>query len=190
MAAGVAVLKEQDPGERSLDGRVLELARAGDAEALRVIYEAHGAAILGTALRLTASTQDAEDILQDLFVGLPEALRSFRGDGSLEGWLRRIAARLALQRLRRTRRRREVVLDSASLPAAVNRNDGPVDRAALERALNTLPDSLRIVFVMKEVEGYTHEEIGRELGIAANASEVRLHRARKQLRRLLGGDHD
>lgn len=162
-------------------------AAAGNPDALSALYERYAATVHRAAHRLTGSRADADDVLQDVFVGLPEALRRFAGRGSLEGWIRKVAIRTALMRMRGTSRRREVPLDDVAPATAADPAAG-VDRAALERALAQLPDSLRVVFVLKEVEGYSHAEIAQLLGIREGASEVRLHRARKSLRTLLHED--
>lgn len=159
---------------------------AGDREALAELYRRFSERVFQTAWRLSRSRADAEDVLQDVFLGLTEALRSFTGSGSLEAWLRRVAARTTLMRLRSASRRRESALPE-DLPRATRAEDLG-SRLALERAIAALPDALRAVFVLREIEGYTHAEIAAMLGIAVNASEVRLHRARAALRRALKED--
>lgn len=131
---------------------------------------------------MTGQVDDAEDVLQDVFLGLPEALRSYAARGSFAAWLYRVAARTALMRLRATCRRRETRLfESRAAPSGA----GVVERLTIEAALSSLPESLRIVFVLREIEGYSHAEIGAMLGIREGASKVRLHRARRALRGFL-----
>src|SRR6266545_3734721 len=86
----------------------IEAARAGSPDTLAVLYQDHGAALYRLAYRLTGTREDAEDVVHDVFVGLPEALRRYEERGSLEAWLKRVTARVALMRLRRRRRQREV----------------------------------------------------------------------------------
>jgi RNA polymerase sigma-70 factor (ECF subfamily) len=162
---------------------LLELTRAGDPGALAEVYRQHCSAVHAVAFRLTASAADADDVLQDVFVGLPEALRSFDARGSFAGWLRRVAARTALMRMRRSTRRGEVAL-AADVPAAPAPDAAA--RVDIERALAALAPGLRVVFVLREVEGYSHAEIAEIIGVRAGTSEVRLHRARQRLRQLLG----
>jgi len=180
------------------DAAVVARARAGAPDALSRLFERYGEMTYRVAYRLTASAADAEDVLQDVFVGLPEALRGFEGRGSLEGWLKRVVVRTALMRLRGERRRREVRLgdrggDDAGRggpePAAPRRDDPSrvLDEMAIGDALAALPQPLREVFVLREVEGYSHDEIGALLGIRRGTSEVRLFRARQALREMLRG---
>ena len=170
----MSAAEASEGSEASIDG-----ARTGDPEALASLYHAHGAALYHLAYRLTGTPQDAEDVVHDVFVGLPEALRRYEERGSFGGWLKRVTARVALMKLRRGKRRREVALDNAAgqaEPPATSERDG------LQAAVDTLPDHLRSVLVLKEIEGYGHAEIAGLLGISEGASRVRLTRALKRLR--------
>lgn len=164
------------------------LLRVQDADtaALGELYVQYGDLVYRTALQLTRYSADAEDVTQEVFVRLPGALQGSAGTlDSLEGWLRRIAVRQALTHLRGGRRRREVSVDGvASLLAPA---DDSLGRLTLHAALLRLSEEHRTVFLLKEVEGYGHGEIAELLGISTANSEVRLHRARRQLRELLRG---
>jgi RNA polymerase sigma-70 factor (ECF subfamily) len=163
-------------------GTLVDRARAGRPDALAALYRAHGAALYRLAYRLTGTREDAEDVLHDVFVGLPEALGRYEERGNLTGWLKRVTARVALTRLRSARRRREAPLERAGPePARLTDPDG----SALEAAVNRLPDRLRDVIVLKEIEGYSHREVADLLGISVVASRVRAHRGLARLRRLL-----
>ena|SRR5690554_2528226 len=161
---------------------LVQRARLADAGALEALYACFGGVVYRIAYRLTQSQEDAEDVLQDVFAGLPEALRTYQGRGALEDWLKIVATRRSLMVLRQKRRRREVSLDGTTGFQPVERAEPVVDRVALERALAYLPDPLRAVFVLKEIEGYSHEEIGQLMGIGKSGSASKLHRARKILR--------
>jgi len=163
-------------------GAWIDGARTGDPEALASLYRTHGAALYRLAYRLTGTRQDAEDVVHDVFVGLPEALGRYHERGSFAGWLKRVTARVALMRLRARDRRREVAIE-ATLPTT----ESPPDSAsvALRAAVDALPDTLRAVLVLKEVEGYSHAEVGELLGISTGASRVRLNRAMRLLRKTL-----
>lgn len=166
---------------------LLEEARRGSRRALAELYREYGSVVYDAAHRILRSGADAEDVTQDVFVGLPEALRGFEGRGSFDRWLKKVAVRAALMRLRG--RRRLDRLDEAGSPggdAARDHAGAVMDRIVLERALGELPDSLRLVFVLKEIDGYSHRETARMLGITERASEVRLFRARMRLRELMG----
>ena len=162
---------------------VVTAARQGESDALAALYREHGQAVYRLAYRLTGTREDAEDVVHDVFVGLPEALRRYEERGRLDSWLKRMTARVALMRIRQRGRRREV-----SLIAAADQSPSPVsaDGADLQEAVDALPDPLRAVLVLKEIEGYSHAEVADLLGISEGASRVRLVRALRHLRRLLG----
>jgi RNA polymerase sigma-70 factor (ECF subfamily) len=162
----------------------LEAIAAGDRDALETLVVELGDLVYGTVLRLMASRADADDLTQEIFIGLAKTVAGFTGTtDQFPAWLRRIAVRAALMRLRSGRRRREVDVDAVA--TLVSRADDVLARVTLETALARLSDEHRAVFLLKEVEGYGHLEIAELLGISVANSEVRLHRARRQLRDLL-----
>ena len=164
----------------------LERVQANDMIALGELFTEYGDLVYRTALRLTGGRADAEDVTQELFVRLPGAVRGFTGSvANFPAWIRRVAVRQSLMLLRGGRRRREVSVEGvASLMA---RTDHTLDRMSIDSAVERLSDDHRTVFLLKEVEGYDHAEIAELLGISIANSEVRLHRARRQLRDLLRG---
>jgi RNA polymerase sigma-70 factor (ECF subfamily) len=174
------------PGVATPD--LIARARAGDPEALEAIYVEHGDALMRLAYHLTGSAADAEDVLHDVFLGLPEALARYQERGAFPSWLRRVTTRVALDRVRAGRRRREVPFEGLSEPAAPGSADSLVRQSDLEAALGRLPVKLRVVFVLKEIDGWSHAEIAETLGIRVGTSEVRLHRAVRRLRRWLSED--
>lgn len=159
--------------------------RQGETGALEQAYRSHAAGLLALVYRLTGSSEDAEDVVQDLFVGLPEALGRYQEQGRFEAWLRRIAIRLAFIRMRSRSRRREVALESPDHPLASTSPQG--ESLYLWLALERLPEDQRAIVVLRVVEGYSHEEIGELLGISRGAAQVRFHRAVTQLRSALEG---
>ena len=164
----------------------LGLVADGDIAALGELFTQFGDLVYRTALRLTGSRPDAEDVTQELFLRLPVIVAGFAGDADgFPMWLRRVAVRQALTLLRTGRRRREV--DVGAIATLVAPATSAVDRLTINAALARLSMEQRQVFVLKEVEGYTHIDIADLLGITTSASEVRLHRARHALRELLRG---
>jgi RNA polymerase sigma-70 factor, ECF subfamily len=161
---------------------------AGDPSALTALYERFGAQVYAIAARLLADAADAEDIVQEVFIRLPEALRSFDGRGDFGAWLRRVTTRTALMALRARSRRRESFGEVLERVAGRHRVDAVIDKVTVDEALAALTPALRVVVVLKEIEGYSHDEIASLLGISRAASEVRLFRATRALRRLLRDD--
>jgi len=132
----------------------------------------------------------AEEV--DVFVHLFRTAGSFRGEAAFTTWLHRLTANRVLMHFRKQKSRREETTEDGSLPerAAEPSAVSPgrtqlLDRLALDRALARLPHGYRTVFVLHDIEGYEHEEIGRIVGIAAGTSKSQLHKARARLRKLL-----
>ena len=161
--------------------RLVDRLAAGDERALTEFYEARGERLYQLAFSLTASSADAKDVVQDVFIALPERVKSFNGRGSFDRWLQKVTVRTALMRLRANRQRREAPL------MHMQRTPPPpvVDKIWLERALAGLRECYRIPLLLKEVCGFSHCEIGEILGISVSASQTRVYRARVQLREML-----
>ena len=168
--------------ERSDASLVTEI-RAGSVDAIGALYERHGKSLLAIAYRLLQSTDDAEDVVHDVFVGLPEALRRYEEHGALAAWLRKITARVALAKIRQVTSRNQV--DIADWPHLTAQERDSEDVISLEQAMRQLSPNLRAVLVLKEIEGFSHTEVAALLDISVGASEVRLHRAVQALRALL-----
>jgi RNA polymerase sigma-70 factor, ECF subfamily len=170
-----------EPDGESSDAQLVEATRAGSTSALGELYERYARDLMALSYRLLQSPEDAEDVVHDVFVALPEALRSYEERGSLRAWLRTIAARVALARLRTTERRSVEPLDDTFRAA-----ESDIHAVlSLEAAVRNLSPALRAVLVLKEIEGYSHSEVAELLDISIGASEVRLHRALLALRNAL-----
>lgn len=165
-----------------LDG-LLDGVRGGDETALKAIMKEFSPLVYGTALSVTGSASDAEDVLQEVFIGLPEALGRFDGR-NFPGWLYVVAKRRALMTVR-SRDRRDGYDKRAARQSARHSEDHTLDRIAIERALASLPEAYRSVFLLKEAQGLSHREIAETLGISVALSQTRLFRARAALRKLL-----
>jgi RNA polymerase sigma-70 factor, ECF subfamily len=172
-----------DPGP-SFDPDLIPRIRRGDPAALTTIYHAFGGELLALARRLTGSDADAEDVLHDLIVGLPDAMRMYDERGKLRAWLRQVIVRMCLMRLRTARRRRETSLDEIGQFPTRAASSGDLD-ADIEIALRELSPAIRAVVVLRFIDGLSHREIAESLGISINASEARLSRGIVALRRRL-----
>jgi RNA polymerase sigma factor (sigma-70 family) len=168
-------------------------ARAGDLEALEALYRAFETPVYNLALRMLGRAEDAEDVLQETFLEVMRSLRSYRGDGHLWAWIRRIAASKALMRIRRDQVRAADVLDEEAIAAAsppgtagaAGATGAIPARIDLERALERLSRTSRSVVWLHDVEGYTHEEIAELMGKTVSFSKSQLARAHARLRRML-----
>ncbi|GGD35889.1 RNA polymerase sigma factor [Pseudoxanthomonas indica] len=172
------------------DHSLVRLAIGGDMQAFEAIYRRHASRIHGVILRLVGGHGvRAEDLTQEAFVRAWQALPKFRFESAFATWLHRLAVNTALMELR-TRRAQplfdddEERLDDLGLADSAGQNTALT--MDLERAVATLPPRARAVLVLYDVEGWKHEEIASELGMAVGSSKAQLHRARQLLRERLG----
>jgi RNA polymerase sigma-70 factor (ECF subfamily) len=130
---------------------------------------------------MTGNVAEAEDCVQDAFIQAWTKLDKFRGDSAFGTWLHRVAVNTVLGRMRKAKRendRLQAVSDVAPAPASIG-DSGDIED--LEQAMNQLPRGARHVFVLHAVYGYSHDETGEMLGIAAGTSKAQLHRAKRLL---------
>ncbi|MFD0739296.1 RNA polymerase sigma factor [Lysobacter koreensis] len=172
--------------ERALVG----CAARGDARAFEVLYRRHAGRVHGVIVRLVgAHGARAEDLTQEAFVRAWQALPAFRFESAFSTWLHRLGVNTALMELRsrRSRPQDEGDDDAVELVGSAD-SAGHVTALSmdLERAVASLPPRARAVLVLYDVEGWKHEEIAAELGMAVGSSKAQLHRARGLLRARLG----
>lgn len=168
---------------RLTKANTIDLARAGDPGALAAIYEANGEALFRLAARMLGSVEEGEDLIQDVFVGLPELLARYEHRERFEAWLRGVVVRSAIAILRRKRRREKALQARTGIPEPKSLDVwGTMD---LQRALNTLSDTDRMTIVLTLIEGYSHKEAAELMDTNEGAARVRLTRVLKRLRRLL-----
>jgi RNA polymerase sigma factor (sigma-70 family) len=171
----------------SADAERVRRAAAGDILAFEDLYREHVGRVYGAILRLVGMDRArAEELTQEAFVRAWQKLSGFRHESKFSTWLYRLGVNTALMYLRS--RREEDNVDNVALELAAG---GEVlfcaaERGDLERAVSALPPRARAVLVLHDIEGWKHEEISAELGMAVGSSKAQLHRARGLLRRALG----
>ena len=177
--------------EAEADADRLLAIRAANADvaAFEQLYRRHHRRVHGVIMRLVGHiSARAEDLTQEAFVRAWQALPSFRHESSVSTWLHRLAVNTALMELRSRRSRPlqdddEEIFDQLATPDTAG---NAVLGRDLERAVATLPPRARAVLILHDVEGWKHEEIATELGMAVGSSKAQLHRARGLLRTRIG----
>lgn len=164
------------PMPPSLDRELAQRMADGDRTALAEVYGTHSDQVFTAVRRLVEDA--APDLTHDAFIQAFERAASYRGEGPLGAWIRRIAINLALKRIRRDR-----WLSRWRHSSTESRMARPTtaDAIDLDRAISALPATLRTAFVLHVIEGYSHGEIARQLGIKEAACRKRVHRARVRL---------
>jgi RNA polymerase sigma factor (sigma-70 family) len=169
------------------DTDLVRRAANGDRRAFETLYRRHVRRVFGVIWRLVGGVEArAEELTQDAFVRAWQALPGFRLDAAFSTWLHRLAVNTALMDLRSRAGAEALETDDSALehqPAPHARRDLGMD---LEKVVAKLPPRARAVLVLHDVEGWKHEEIALELGMAVGSSKAQLHRARGLLRGMLG----
>lgn len=156
-------------------------AISGNMAAFEQLYSRHHQRLFLYAKRMTGSVQEAEDVVQDTFIRTWQKLDSFRAESQFYTWLRKVASRILIDRMRV--KNAKVWRESAEfedIHFVTDSNSGA--QLDLEKFISQLPEGARSVFVMHDIEGYTHDEISGLANIAAGTSKAQLFRARKLLR--------
>jgi len=162
-------------------------AAAGDVEAFEELYRVNVGRVYALCLRMAGDPTLAEELAQEAFVRAWQKLGSFRGASAFSTWLHRVTVNVVLGHRRSTARREtrvSAVGDNLPRDVAV-REARTAESIDLERAISSLPDGARAVFILHDVEGFRHREVSRLMGIAVGTSKAQLHRARKLLRKAL-----
>lgn len=161
-------------------------AQQSDGRAFERLYRLHIGKVYGLCLRMTGNVSEAEDCAQDAFIQAWNKLDRFRGDSAFSTWLHRIAVNTVLGRMRKAKREQDRITAVAeNSPEPIVTGDGGELRD-LSAAIDRLPKGARHVFVLHAVYGYSHDETGEMLGIAAGTSKAQLHRAKRLLAQQLG----
>lgn len=180
-----------DPTE---DQALARAAGRGDGKAFEALYRKHSRRVYAVVWRLAGGqAARADDLVQEAFIRAWQALPAFRFESAFSTWLHRLAVNTALMQIRARAGAEDSETDDSSLeflPTGDTAGQRTRERLDLERAVATLPERARAVLVLHDIEGWKHEEIAAELGMAVGSSKAQLHRARKLLRERLGEDHD
>ena len=166
-------------------------AAAGSRDAFDELVRRYRRPVYNLVRALTGGDDDAEDLVQDVFVRAFRAVRGFRGDSAFKSWLYRIAINVVHTHLQRRRTRdafsgaRTVDAASGDVPNGDDLEEAVVRRQAIERALAALPEQLRVLVVLRDVHGLKYDEIAKIVKSPRGTVESRLFRARQQLRPML-----
>jgi len=193
-----AALPPLDTDEKEL----VECLRAGDERCYEMLLRGFGAGVLSVAKRYLRSDADAADCFQDTFLAVFESIKGFEQRSSIKTWLRGITVNQCLMRIRAQARRREESIEhllpafdehgnrmgsctSAQTAATVDLIDTAAMQALVREKINELPDTYRVMLLLRDIDGYSTKEAAALQGISVVAAKTRLHRARSALKSLL-----
>jgi RNA polymerase sigma-70 factor (ECF subfamily) len=170
------------------DAELVARCQAGEVDAFETLYHQHAARIFTLASRMAGSPDEGEDLLQEIFLQAHRKLGSFKGEAALGTWLYRLALNHCLDFVRsrqvKTRKLTDTLDDERVFEPAAPR-ETPIQRIDLERVIARLPEGCREAFILHDVEGFDHKEVGELLGIAEGTSKSQVFKARMKLRALL-----
>jgi len=178
------------------DLELCKMVANGDRAAFELIYQRHHRRTYSVTFRMTGNPTEAEDLTQEVFMQVFRKAGSFRGGSAFSTWLHRMTINQVLMHFRRRSFKNEKTSESGEMPEqTVHGTSNPrkmpvIDRIALKNAVAELPVGYRKVFLLHDVEGFEHEEVGRLLGISIGTSKSQLHKARLKLRALLVATND
>jgi len=189
----IPVQKETSPAESELT--LVQRAQQGDEQAFATLFQLHKKRVYSVCLLMTKDVAEAEDLTQEAFLQVFRSVGTFRGDAAFSTWLYRVAVNTVLMKLRRRKSPPVLSFDepvsseSPSLRRDFGKSDprlsGAIDRIALRRAIQELPEGCRTIFALHEVEGYQHHEIAQLLHCSIGNSKSQLHKAKLKMRDLL-----
>jgi RNA polymerase sigma-70 factor, ECF subfamily len=192
-----AETRQRKPDSAALSDAV-RLAQQGDAAAFETIYQLHSRRVYALCLRMLGDPVEAEDLAQEAFMQLFRKIQTFRGESAFSSWLHRLTANVVLMSFRK-KKLMTTSLDEMTRPddehempkLEIGVRDlqlaGMFDRMELQTALAELPDGYNMMFMLHDVHGYEHNEIAALRGCSIGNSKSQVHKARKRLRELLGG---
>ena len=185
------------------DDSLVELFKGGDTAAYEELIGRYSEKAYNLAMRITRLQEDAEEILQDVFISVYNKIGEFEGKSAFSSWLYRITVNTAFMKLRKRKKHAAVTLDEVTLGSQqcwIGRRSDACDInymtsrhelvAALQVAIEKLPPDYKIIFVLRDVDGLSNHEVGEVLGLSIPAVKSRLHRSRLMLRKKLQRFHD
>jgi RNA polymerase sigma factor (sigma-70 family) len=172
--------------KESEEARLVRGMKSGKPDVQRHVYDLYADRMMALCMRYARDRDEAADILQEGFIRVFRKIDTFKEEGSLEGWIRRVITNVAIRSYQRNARLHVAVdLEEAEREVSVNTPDADHSAEELLAMIQRLPDGYRVVFNLFAIEGYSHEEIAEQLEISVGTSKSQLSRARQSLQRML-----
>jgi len=169
------------------DQTLVEQCLAGDQQAQYDLYQKYIQAMYNVVVRMVNHSEDAEDVIQEVFVKVFKNLHTFQGESTLGAWIKRITVNTTLNFIRKENRNKEVDLaEGTDIPEIIEEIDtARYSMAQIHHAIKQLPERCRVVLSLYLIEGYQHQEIAEILGITASTSKTQYRRGRQLLQEML-----
>ena len=168
--------------------KILERCKKYDRKAQKELYDVYSPVLLGICIRYSKSREEAEDVLQDGFIKIFTKINDFKGDGSFEGWMKRIIVNTAISHYHKNKKHNEIydiddINETDIKGHSFESNDFTSEE--LFKVIDSLPEGYKVVFNLYAIEGYKHKEIAEMLNINQNTSKSQYSRAKEKIRQKL-----
>ncbi|MBR4301048.1 MAG: RNA polymerase sigma factor [Bacteroidales bacterium] len=178
---------------KTTEEELITACKNNDSEAFKQIYDMYAPKMMGVCMRYMHNRVDAEDILQDSFIKVYLNIKRYRGEGSFEGWIRRIVVNVAINKLRNDAKKELKLMDDDELrnikdnESSDMNNDVEYKYSAQQmlNAIQKLSNMNRAVFNLAEIEGYSYKEIAEQLNTSESTARSTLSRAKSILKAIL-----
>ena len=178
---------------KTTEEELITACKNNDSEAFKQIYDMYAPKMMGVCMRYMHSRVDAEDILQDSFIKIYLNIKRYRGEGSFEGWIRRIVVNVAINKLRNDAKKELKLMDDDELKNIKDNESSDINNDVeykysaqqMLNAIQKLSNMNRAVFNLAEIEGYSYKEIAKQLNISENTVRGTLSRAKSILKAIL-----
>lgn len=167
---------------------IIEGCKRGERRAQEHMYVRFSSKLFGVCMRYAQSNVEAEDYLQGAFIRIFDAIKAYKGQGSLEGWLKKITVNYAIDQYRKRPKIHQIQPEETHEAQLIEPLQDPCEVEDLLRLIRGLPDGYRLVFNLYAIEGYSHAEIAVKLKISEGTSKSQLSRARQWLRASIKND--
>lgn len=185
--------QQVDVNRKDDDAQLVTLLKQGNQNALKQLYEKYINRTYALSLRLSGDREIAEDITQEVYVQVWQKIHNFRGDSKFSTWLQSVTSNVAISHMRKQKpwwrswfgsdEQNQNALDAQEI--SDDSSDHDLSRSGLDKHIANLPEQARVVFVLFAIEGWRHDEISKELGIAVGSSKAQYHRAKQLLQKQL-----
>ena len=182
--------KQQDSASKlnrpEADTDLVARCQNGERAAQQQLYQRHKDWVFNLAYRMANHQQEAEDIAQKVFIQVFRRIDSFRGEAAFSSWLYRLTMNVCINHFHKEKRRKTHIMNELDAAQAKAGKSEDIDlKPHLERAIRALPEGYRMVFILHDIEGFNHQEIGEMMNCSEGTSKSQLHKARKELRQVL-----
>ena len=165
-----------------MHSEIIQRCKAGEMNAFEELFELYGHKLYSLCYRMSGSHENAEDLMQEIFVILVKRIKSFRGDAQFSTWLQRVGVNACIDFLRKNKIQHIALDETASYSKDISSAKKMEEHYGIKKALMALPDGYRSVVILHDIQGYKHAEIAKMRGTSEGSVKSQLFKARRKMR--------